>query len=86
MKGNRILGSHVLPKYTTKSLLFRIEATKSIYIFSYMTEKGRTWESLGQISNAALIDYDFTGSIFGIFASTRALGAASRRIVIFEAF
>jgi beta-xylosidase len=49
---------------------FQIKAVPKVYEFSYKSGSSDTWTKLGSMEAVEFSGYDFTGTLFGVFAST----------------
>jgi beta-xylosidase len=49
---------------------FQVKSTAKEYEFNYQVRNSNEWETIGRIDSMDMTAYDFTGTIFGIFAST----------------
>lgn len=59
------------PLQLTESISFQIRATPKVYELSYRVGKNGLWQKLGEMGAIEFSGYDFTGTIFGVFASTQ---------------
>lgn len=59
------------PWEDAKDVMFKIQATKEAYLFSYgfqLEGSEQRWTEAGQVTSTDLTNNDFTGTIFGIYA------------------
>lgn len=59
------------PLELTDTINFQITATPKAYIWSYRVGENGTWTTLGEMGAIEFSGYDFTGTIFGVFASSQ---------------
>jgi beta-xylosidase len=74
--------SHPLP--LTDPISFQIKATPKVYELSYKAGNDGNWTKLGSMGATEFSGYDFTGTMFGVFASTQSEELESE--VVFEDF
>ena len=68
----------------TDTIHFQITATPKVFDLSYKVGSNDTWTKLGSMDAIEFSGYDFTGTIFGVFASTKSEEAGAE--VTFEDF
>jgi hypothetical protein len=72
------------PLELTDTINFQITATPKVYVLSYRVRENGTWTTLGKMGAIEFSGYDFTGTIFGVFASSQSSEAEAE--VTFEDF
>ncbi|KAN0090480.1 Glycosyl hydrolase, five-bladed beta-propellor domain containing protein [Hyaloscypha variabilis] len=72
------------PLQLTDTIHFQITATPKVFDLSYKVGNDETWTKLGSMDAIEFSGYDFTGTIFGVFASTKSEEAGAE--VTFEDF
>jgi beta-xylosidase len=89
-KTNKMLGdgpeTKSEPLELTDTINFQITATPKAYIWSYRVGENGTWTTLGEMGAIEFSGYDFTGTIFGVFASSQSSEAGAEVGVTFEDF
>jgi hypothetical protein len=56
---------------TTERVEFQITATPQVYEFCYRLGSEGSWAKMGSVDAFEFSGYDFTGMMFGIFASAK---------------
>jgi len=59
------------PLQTMDMIKFQIIATPQAYEFSYRLGDKGSWMKVGSVDTIEFSGYDFTGTMFGVFASAR---------------
>jgi hypothetical protein len=72
------------PLELTDTVNFKITATTKVYIWSYRVGEKGIWTKLGEMGAVEFSGYDFTGTIYGVFASSQSSEAGAE--VTFEDF
>jgi hypothetical protein len=72
------------PLQLTDTIHFQIKCTPKLYELSYKVGSDGTWMKLESMGAIEFSGYDFTGTMFGVFASTKSEEA--RIEVTFEDF
>ncbi len=72
------------PLPMTDTISFQIKATPRLYELSYRLGKNGAWTKLGEMGAMEFLGYDFTRTIFGVFASSQSEEARSK--ITFENF
>ncbi|PMD34936.1 glycoside hydrolase family 43 protein [Hyaloscypha variabilis F] len=87
-KTNKMLSDEPVTKShqlkLTDTIHFQIKATPKVFDLSYKVGSDDKWTKLGSMDAIEFSGYDFTGTIFGIFASSKSEEAGAE--VTFEEF
>jgi beta-xylosidase len=73
LKGELVIIQKAL--VSPSAVTFRVGAEPQQYKFEYREKEEQEWKCLGSMDTVEMTGLDFTGPIFGVFASTRDAGA-----------
>lgn len=75
-----------ITKGSTSKLALRIQSSKQDYSFSFSSNGGENWRTVGSVPLESFAQKDFTGTLFGVFAVTDSTTEDEECLVTFRSF